>query len=112
MRCIGACQTELAIRMLDEILLPNFEVEFLVESKSLARPLHDCGVYVTSGDLRPMDTYVKGDLSPSTLLCRRKQPPKEPEEDPGGHLGRRRNAGVRAGRRHLAHAAARRGPES
>ena len=33
MRCLAACQTELAIRMLDEILLPSFEVEFLVESK-------------------------------------------------------------------------------
>ena len=35
MRCLAVCQTELAIRMLDEILLPSFEVEFLVESKPL-----------------------------------------------------------------------------
>ncbi|HZM60912.1 MAG TPA: DHH family phosphoesterase, partial [Vicinamibacterales bacterium] len=54
--------------MLDEILLPNFEVEFLVESKSLARRLHDSGLNVTSGDLRRMDTYVKADLSPSTCV--------------------------------------------
>src|SRR4029453_147419 len=68
MRCIGACQTELAIRMLDEILLPNFEVEFLVESKSLARRLHDSGLNVIYGDLRRTDTYVKADLSPSTCV--------------------------------------------
>src|SRR5678815_1467302 len=68
MRCLAACQTELAIRMLDEILLPSFEVEFLVESKSLARRLHDSGLNVTHGDLRRMDTYVKADLSPSTCV--------------------------------------------
>ena len=59
MRCLAVCQTELAIRMLDEILLPSFEVEFLVESKPLARRLHDSGLNVTAGDLRRMDTYVK-----------------------------------------------------
>jgi nanoRNase/pAp phosphatase (c-di-AMP/oligoRNAs hydrolase) len=68
MRCIAACQTELAIRMLDEILLPSFEVEFLVESKPLARRLHDSGMNVTGGNLRRMDTYVKADLSPSTCV--------------------------------------------
>ena len=46
MRCLAACQTELAIRMLDEILVPSFEVEFLVESKPLARRLHDSGLNV------------------------------------------------------------------
>ena len=38
MRCLAVCQNELVVRMLDEILLPNFEVDFLVESKPLARP--------------------------------------------------------------------------
>jgi hypothetical protein len=37
MRCVAVCQTELLIRMLDEALMPSFEVEFLVESKPLAR---------------------------------------------------------------------------
>ena len=68
MRCLAACQTELAIRMLDEILLPSFEVEFLVESKSVARRLHEGGLSVTSGDLRRMDTYVKADLTPGTCV--------------------------------------------
>src|SRR5690349_10437022 len=68
MRCLAACQTELAIRMLDEILLPSFEVEFLVEGKPLARRLHDSGLNVTCGDLRRMDTYVKADLTPGTCV--------------------------------------------
>ena len=68
MRCLAVCQTELAIRMLDEILLPSFEVEFLVESKQLARRLHDGGMNVVAGDLRRTDTYVKADLTPGTCV--------------------------------------------
>jgi nanoRNase/pAp phosphatase (c-di-AMP/oligoRNAs hydrolase) len=68
MRCLAVCQTELAIRMLDEILLPSFEVEFLVESKPLARRLHDAGLNVTAGDLRRTDTYLKADLTPHTCV--------------------------------------------
>jgi nanoRNase/pAp phosphatase (c-di-AMP/oligoRNAs hydrolase) len=68
MRCLAVCQTELAIRMLDEILLPSFEVEFLVESKPLARRLHESGLNVTPGDLRRTDTYLKADLTPGTCV--------------------------------------------
>ncbi len=68
MRCLAVCQTELAIRMLDEILLPSFEVEFLVESKPVARRLHDSGLHVMAGDLRRTDTYVKADLTPGTCV--------------------------------------------
>src|SRR5215213_3381921 len=68
MRCLAVCQTELAIRMLDEILLPSFEVEFLVESKPMARRLHDAGLSVVAGDLRRTDTYVKADLTPGTCV--------------------------------------------
>ena len=68
MRCLAVCQTELAIRMLDEILLPSFEVEFLVESKPIARRLHDAGMQVVAGDLRRTDTYLKADLTPGTCV--------------------------------------------
>jgi len=54
--------------MLDEILLPSFEVEFLVESKPLARRLHDSGLNVTWGDLKRTDTYLKADLTPGTCV--------------------------------------------
>ena len=54
--------------MLDEILLPGFEVEFIVESKSTARRLHDAGVHVVAGDPRRTDTYLKADLTPGTCV--------------------------------------------
>ena len=68
MRCLAVCQNELVVRILDEILLPSFEVEFLVESKPLARRLHDAGMQVTAADLRRTDTYVKADLTPGTCV--------------------------------------------
>jgi nanoRNase/pAp phosphatase (c-di-AMP/oligoRNAs hydrolase) len=68
MRCLAVCQTELVIRMLDEILLPSFEVEFLVEAKPLARRLHDAGVNAIAGDPRRTDTYLKADITPGTCI--------------------------------------------
>src|ERR1043166_1952579 len=68
MRCLAVCQDELVIRMLDEILLPGFEVEFIVESKPAARRLHDAGVHVFGGDPRRTDTYLKADLTPGTCV--------------------------------------------
>ena len=56
------------IRMLDEILLPGFEVEFIVENRPLARRLSEAGVHVIPGDPRRMDTFVKADLGPSTCV--------------------------------------------
>jgi nanoRNase/pAp phosphatase (c-di-AMP/oligoRNAs hydrolase) len=54
--------------MLDEILLPNFEVDFLVESKPLARRLHDSGMRVTVADPRRTDSYLKADVMPGTCV--------------------------------------------
>ncbi len=68
MRCLAVCQNELVVRMLDEILLPGFEVEFLVESKPLARRLHDAGMHVTAADPRRTDTYLKADVTPGTCV--------------------------------------------
>ncbi|MBI3493967.1 MAG: DHH family phosphoesterase [Acidobacteria bacterium] len=68
MRCLAVCQNELVIRMLDEILLPGFEVEFIIENRPLARRLQDAGVTVAIGDPRRTDTYVKADLGPSTCV--------------------------------------------
>jgi nanoRNase/pAp phosphatase (c-di-AMP/oligoRNAs hydrolase) len=68
MRCLAVCQDELVIRMLDEILLPGFEVEFIIENRLLARRLHEAGVTVTVGDPRRTDTYLKADIGPSTCV--------------------------------------------
>src|SRR3954447_1535385 len=92
MRCLAVCQDELVIRMLDEILLPGFEVEFIVENRPLARRLHDAEVTVTVGDPRRTDTWLKADLGPSTCVIvednGRRNPRKilEAVRDAGGTL--------------------------
>jgi nanoRNase/pAp phosphatase (c-di-AMP/oligoRNAs hydrolase) len=68
MRVVAICQDELVIRSLDAVLLPSFEVEFLVESRPLARRLHDAGIEASAGDPRRVDTYLKADISPSTCF--------------------------------------------
>jgi nanoRNase/pAp phosphatase (c-di-AMP/oligoRNAs hydrolase) len=54
--------------MLDEILLPGFDVEFIIENRPLAKRLHDAGVAVTAADPHRTDTYVKADLGPGTCV--------------------------------------------
>ena len=68
MKCLAVCQDELIIRVLDEILLPSFEVEFLVENKALAKRLADDGIHITAGDLKRTDTYLKTNLTPNTCI--------------------------------------------
>jgi nanoRNase/pAp phosphatase (c-di-AMP/oligoRNAs hydrolase) len=92
MRCLAVCQDELVIRMLDEILLPGFEVEFIIENRPVARRLHDAGVNVVVGDPRRTDTFLKADLSPGTCVIiednGRRSPRKvlEAVRDAGGTL--------------------------
>jgi nanoRNase/pAp phosphatase (c-di-AMP/oligoRNAs hydrolase) len=68
MRCLAVCHTELVVRLLDTVLLPSFDVEFLVESRPLARRLHEADLPVTAADPRRTDTYLRADLSPSTCV--------------------------------------------
>ena len=68
MRCLAICQDELVIKVLDEILLPSFEIEFLVDSPALARRLSESGVHIVAGDLKRKDTFHKADISPSTCI--------------------------------------------
>jgi len=49
MRCLAVCQDELVIRMLNEILTPSIEVDFLVESRPVARRLHESGIQISAG---------------------------------------------------------------
>jgi nanoRNase/pAp phosphatase (c-di-AMP/oligoRNAs hydrolase) len=67
-RALAICQDELVIRTLGDVLVPSFEVEFLVENRTLSRRLHDAGFRMWTGDPRRLDTYLKGDLSPSTCV--------------------------------------------
>ena len=68
MRCLAICQDELLIKVLDEILLASFEIDFIVDSPTLARRLSDAGVHITAADLKRKDTYLKADISPSTCV--------------------------------------------
>ena len=68
MRCLAVCQNELVIRILHETLLPSFDVLFLVESRPLARRLHEAGINITAANLRRTDTYLKADLTPGTCV--------------------------------------------
>src|SRR3954466_16017895 len=92
MRCLAVCQDELVIRMLDEILLPGFEVEFIVDNRPLARRLHDAGVHVVTDDPRRTDTFLTADIGPSTCVIvedtGRRSPRKilEAVRDAGGTL--------------------------
>ncbi len=78
--------------MLDEILAASIEVEFLVESRALARKLKAAGLPVTAGDVKRTDTYLKADISPQTCIIiedtGRKYLPKmiESVRDAGGAL--------------------------
>ena len=43
-------------------------MEFLVESRPLARRLHDAKIPILTGDPRRVDTYLKADISPNTCF--------------------------------------------
>jgi nanoRNase/pAp phosphatase (c-di-AMP/oligoRNAs hydrolase) len=67
-RALAVCQDELVIRTLHPILSSAFEVEFLVESRPLARRLVDDGISATVADPKKLDTYVRADLTATTLV--------------------------------------------
>ena len=64
MKCLAVCQNELVMRTLHGVLSPTFDVEFLVESRPLARRLIEEGLKVTVTDCSRCDSYVKVDLTP------------------------------------------------
>ncbi len=68
MKCLAVCQTELVVRMLEAALAPGLQTQFLVESRPLARRLHEAGIDVSPGDLNRTDTYLKADLDPTTCV--------------------------------------------
>lgn len=68
MRALAICQNELVIRTLHQVLTGAFEVDFLTESRALAKRLSEEGLPITVGDLKRVDTYVKADLSPGVCV--------------------------------------------
>ena len=68
MRCLAVCQTELVGRLLYAVLSPRVDLELIVESRALARRLHDAGATVLTADPKRVDTFVKADLLPTTSV--------------------------------------------
>ena len=68
MRCLAVCQTELVGRLLHAVLSPRVDLELLVESRPLARRLHEAGATVILADPKRVDTFVKADLLPNTSV--------------------------------------------
>jgi len=67
-RALAVCQDELVIRTLHRVLSGAFDIEFLVESRPLARRLGDDGVSVTVADPKRVDSYLRADLTPNTCV--------------------------------------------
>ncbi|GMV23398.1 MAG: hypothetical protein AMXMBFR57_33470 [Acidimicrobiia bacterium] len=68
MRALAVCQDELIIRTLHQALSGPLDLEFLVESRPLARRLVDDDIAATVADPKRMDSYLRADLSPSTCV--------------------------------------------
>jgi nanoRNase/pAp phosphatase (c-di-AMP/oligoRNAs hydrolase) len=67
-RALAVCQDELVIRTLHRVLSGTFDLEFLVESRPLARRLVDDGVPATVADPKRVDSYLRADLTPNTCV--------------------------------------------
>ncbi len=68
MKCIAVCQSDVLACTLAEALTAGFELICLVDSKPLAKRLHDAGVPAMAADLKRTDTYLKADVGPSTCV--------------------------------------------
>ena len=68
MRALAVCQDELLIRTLHRVLASVFDIEFLVESRPLARRLVDDGVPATVADPKRVDSYLRADITPNTCV--------------------------------------------
>ncbi len=68
MKCLGVCQTEFVVRMLETAMAASFQTSFLVESRPLARRLHEAGIDVSAGSPTRVDTYLKAELSPTDCV--------------------------------------------
>ena len=80
MRCLAVCQDELVIRMLDQILAPSVEVEFLVESPALARKLQAADLPIVSRRPEADRHLPEGRYLTPDLRHYRGQRPEKPAE--------------------------------
>jgi len=67
-RALAVCQDELVIRTLHGVLSGTFDIQFIVESRPLARRLTEDGIAVTVADPKRVDSYLRADLTPNTCV--------------------------------------------
>jgi hypothetical protein len=60
-RALAVSQDELVIRTLHRVLAGTFDIDFLVESRPLARRLVDAGISATVSDPKRVDSYLRAD---------------------------------------------------
>jgi hypothetical protein len=68
MRCLAVCQNEIVIRMLNEALSGSYDLEFLVQSKTLGRKLRSAGFPISVGDPERTAFFLRADLTPGTAV--------------------------------------------
>ncbi|MGE3276168.1 MAG: bifunctional oligoribonuclease/PAP phosphatase NrnA [Vicinamibacterales bacterium] len=68
MRCLAVCHTELLVRLLQAVVTPSAELDVLVESPAAAKRVQHDAIGVHVGDPKRVDTYVKADVGPGTLV--------------------------------------------
>jgi nanoRNase/pAp phosphatase (c-di-AMP/oligoRNAs hydrolase) len=56
------------VRLLEAVLAPHADVEFMVESAAFARRVADAGVPVSIADPQRLDSFVRADLTPGTVV--------------------------------------------
>lgn len=68
MKCLAVCQNELVMRTLHQVLTPSFDIEFLVENRTLARRLNEAGLHVTVANTLKCEAFLRADLTPSSCV--------------------------------------------
>jgi hypothetical protein len=67
-RCLAVCHTELVARLVEAVLAPYADVELMVESAAFARRVDDFGLPITVADPQRLDSFVRADLTPGTVV--------------------------------------------
>ena len=68
MKCVAVCKDVLFAKALHRALTPSLDLEFLLADRTVARRLHDAGLPAHVADPRRVDSYVKADVTPATIV--------------------------------------------
>ena len=68
MKCVAVCKDPLVAKALHRALSPSLDLEFFLTDRTVARRLHDAGLPAHVADPRRVDSYVKADVTPATIV--------------------------------------------